>query len=172
MIDISTAELLTVVSDISMFMYVSGLVVLDVIASWLKQAVLRSTTTTIWVTMIYDSSKSCPLMNAYFLQDAILPLSTAAMALPPLAIRGDLGVLSTAGLRYAPSLVNSFIKMGPQGALGATKLLRPFSEIMDSLALKEPFVRNWIDLLCFLLAGVKSNGALSAEIVSMTLCFH
>ncbi|CAA6660174.1 unnamed protein product [Spirodela intermedia] len=101
------------------------------------------------------------------LLDGILPLSTAAMALPPLAIRGDLGVLSTAALRYAPSLVNSFIKMGPQGALGATKLLRPFSEIMDSLALKDPFVRNWIDLLCFLLAGVKSNGALSAEIVYM-----
>ncbi|XP_078434242.1 FAD/NAD(P)-binding oxidoreductase family protein [Wolffia australiana] len=101
------------------------------------------------------------------LLDAILPLSTAAMALPPLAIRGDLGVISTAALRYAPSLLNSFIKMGPQGAFGATKLLRPFSEIMDSLDLKDPFVRNWIDLLCFLLAGVKSDGALSAEIIYM-----
>jgi hypothetical protein len=56
--------------------------------------------------------------------------------------------------------------MGPQGALGATKLLRPFSEIVDSLDLKNPFVRNWIDLLCFLLAGVKSDSALSAEMVS------
>ncbi|KAI4991532.1 hypothetical protein ZWY2020_039918 [Hordeum vulgare] len=53
--------------------------------------------------------------------------------------------------------------MGPRGALGATKLLRPFSEIVDSLELKNPFVRNWIDLLCFLLAGVKSDSALSAE---------
>lgn len=87
------------------------------------------------------------------------------MALPPLAIRGDLGVLSTAGIRYAPSLLKSFIKMGPQGALGATKLLRPFSEIVDSLNLKDPFVRNWIDLLCFLLAGVKSDGVIAAEIV-------
>lgn len=34
------------------------------------------------------------------LQGAILPLSTAAMALPPLSIRGDLGVLSTAAARY------------------------------------------------------------------------
>ncbi|XP_044947396.1 uncharacterized protein LOC123396554 [Hordeum vulgare subsp. vulgare] len=97
------------------------------------------------------------------LQDAVIPISATAMALPPLSIRGDLGILSTAAGRYAPSLLQSLIKMGPRGALGATKLLRPFSEIVDSLELKNPFVRNWIDLLCFLLAGVKSESALSAE---------
>ncbi|KAL9448515.1 hypothetical protein AB3S75_015912 [Citrus x aurantiifolia] len=101
------------------------------------------------------------------LLDAILPLSATATALPPLSIRGDLGVLSTVAARYAPSLLKSFIQMGPQGAFGATKLLRPFSEIIDSLELKDPFVRNWIDLLAFLLAGVKSNGILSAEMVYM-----
>ncbi|KAK9214016.1 hypothetical protein WN944_006002 [Citrus x changshan-huyou] len=101
------------------------------------------------------------------LLDAILPLSATATALPPLSIRGDLGVLSTVAARYAPSLLKSFIQMGPQGALGAMKLLRPFSEIIDSLELKDPFVRNWIDLLAFLLAGVKSNGILSAEMVYM-----
>lgn len=92
-------------------------------------------------------------------------MSAAAMALPPLSIRGDLGVLSTAAARYAPSLLKSFAQMGPQGALSATKLLRPFSEILDSLGLKDPFIRNWVDLLSFLLAGVKSNGVLSAEMV-------
>ncbi|KAK3037716.1 hypothetical protein RJ639_031087 [Escallonia herrerae] len=101
------------------------------------------------------------------LLDAILPISVAAMALPPLSIRGDLGVLSTAAARYAPSLLKSFAQMGPQGALGATKLLKPFSEIVDSLELKDPFIWNWVDLLSFLLAGVKSNGILSAEMVYM-----
>ncbi|KAL6964454.1 hypothetical protein U1Q18_035507 [Sarracenia purpurea var. burkii] len=100
------------------------------------------------------------------LLDAILPMSAAAMSLPPLSIRGDWGVLSTAA-RYAPSLLKSFAQMGPRGALSATKLLRPFSEIIDSLELKDPFIRNWIDLLSFLLAGVKSNGVLSAEMVYM-----
>lgn len=57
--------------------------------------------------------------------------------------------------------------MGPQGALGATKLLRPFSEVIDSLELKDPFIRNWVDLLSFLLSGVKTNGILSAEMVYM-----
>ncbi|XP_062096127.1 prolycopene isomerase, chloroplastic isoform X1 [Humulus lupulus] len=101
------------------------------------------------------------------LLDAVLPLSAAAMALPPLSIRGDFGVLSTAAARYTPSLLKSFIQMGPKGALGATKLLRPFSEIVDSLGLKDPFIRNWVDLLAFLLAGVKSNGILSAEMIYM-----
>nr|XP_010927816.1 prolycopene isomerase, chloroplastic isoform X1 [Elaeis guineensis]XP_010927817.1 prolycopene isomerase, chloroplastic isoform X1 [Elaeis guineensis]XP_019707711.1 prolycopene isomerase, chloroplastic isoform X1 [Elaeis guineensis]XP_019707712.1 prolycopene isomerase, chloroplastic isoform X1 [Elaeis guineensis] len=101
------------------------------------------------------------------LLDAVLPMSAAATALPPLSIRGDWGVLSTAAARYAPSLLKSFIQVGPQGALGATKLLRPFSEIIDSLELKDPFIRNWVDLLCFLLAGVKSNGTLAAEMVYM-----
>ncbi|CAJ1940437.1 unnamed protein product [Sphenostylis stenocarpa] len=101
------------------------------------------------------------------LLEAILPLSTAAMALPPLSIRGDWGVVSTAAARYAPSLLNSFLQMGPRNALGATKLLRPFSEILDDLHLKDPFIRNWIDLLSFLLAGVKANAILSAEMVYM-----
>lgn len=102
-------------------------------------------------------------------QDAVLPLSAAAMALPPLSIRGDWGVLSTAAARYSPSLLKSFIEMGPQGALGAAKLLRPFSEIINSLGLRDPFIRNWVDLLSFLLAGVKSNGILSAEMVTIVI---
>ncbi|VFQ88898.1 unnamed protein product [Cuscuta campestris] len=101
------------------------------------------------------------------LLDAVLPMSALAMAIPPLAIRGDLGILSTAGARYAPSLLKSFAQMGPRGALGATKLLGPFSEIIDSLGLKDPFIKNWLDLLSFLLAGVKTNGILSAEMVYM-----
>ncbi|KAF9602913.1 hypothetical protein IFM89_032795 [Coptis chinensis] len=69
--------------------------------------------------------------------------------------------------RYAPSLLKSFIQMGPQGALSATKLLSAFSDILDSLGLKYLFVRNSVDLLCFLLARMKSNDTLSAEMVYM-----
>uniref|UniRef100_A0A803KW93 Amine oxidase domain-containing protein n=1 Tax=Chenopodium quinoa TaxID=63459 RepID=A0A803KW93_CHEQI len=120
-----------------------------------------------WMVYLPEAEFLSRIGPTEFLKDAIMPLSTAAMALPPLSIRGDLGVISTAGARYAPSLLKSFAAMGPQGALGATKLLRPFSEIVDSLGLKDPFVRNWVDLLAFLLAGVKSNGILSAEMIYM-----
>lgn len=99
-------------------------------------------------------------------QDAVLPLSAAAMALPPAAIRTDWGVLVTALARYGPALFQTFLRMG-QGAMGAGKLLGPFSEIVDSLNIKDPFVRNWVDLLSFLLSGVKADGTLAAEVVSV-----
>ncbi|XP_031127397.1 prolycopene isomerase 1, chloroplastic isoform X2 [Ipomoea triloba] len=120
-----------------------------------------------WMVYIPEGEFLSRIGPTEFFKDAILPMSAAAMALPPLSIRGDLGILSTAAARYAPSLLKSFAQMGPQGALGATKLLRPFSEIIDSLGLKDPFIRNWLDLLAFLLAGVKTNGILSAEMVYM-----
>ena len=86
------------------------------------------------------------------------------MALPPAAIRTDWGVLVTALARYGPALFQTFLQMW---AMGAGKLLGPFSEIVDSLNIKDPFVRNWVDLLSFLLSGVKADGTLAAEVVSV-----
>lgn len=88
------------------------------------------------------------------------------MALPPAAIRGDWGVLFTALGRYAPALLKTFAQMGPQGALGATKLLGPFSDIVNAVGIKDPFLRSWLDLLPFLLSGLKADGTLAAEVVS------
>ncbi|MED6201468.1 hypothetical protein PIB30_095360 [Stylosanthes scabra] len=101
------------------------------------------------------------------LMDFIVPLSSATMPLPPLAIRGDMGVLLTAAARYAPSIIKSFVQMGPQGALGARKLPRPFSEVLDGLGVKDPFILNWINLLSFLFAGVKTNAITSQEMIYM-----
>ncbi|KAL8151642.1 hypothetical protein V2J09_021450 [Rumex salicifolius] len=120
-----------------------------------------------WMVYVPEADFLSRIGPTEFFKDGILPLSTAAMALPPLSIRGDFGILTTAAARYGPSLLKSFIQMGPQGALGATKLLRPFSEVMDSLDIKDPFLCNWVDLLAFLLAGVKSDGILSAEMIYM-----
>lgn len=51
--------------------------------------------------------------------------------------------------------------------MGAGKLLGPFSELVDSLEIRNAFVRNWVDLLSFLLSGVKADGTLAAEVVRM-----
>lgn len=40
-----------------------------------------------------------------------------------------------------------------QGGLDALKLLGPFSKVLDGVV-RDPFVRNYLDLLCFLLSGV------------------
>jgi len=101
------------------------------------------------------------------LQEAVLPLSAAAMALPPAAIRTDWGALVTVLARYGPQLLKTFVQMGPHGAMRASKLLGPFSELVDSLGIQNSFVRNWIDLLSFLLSGLKADGTLAAEIVYM-----
>lgn len=101
------------------------------------------------------------------LQEAVLPLSAAAMALPPAAIRADWGALVTTLGRYGPSLLKTFLQLGPRGLMGAGKLLGPFSELVDSLEIRNAFVRNWVDLLSFLLSGVKADGTLAAEVVYM-----
>ncbi|XP_024520535.1 prolycopene isomerase, chloroplastic isoform X2 [Selaginella moellendorffii] len=101
------------------------------------------------------------------LQETVLGLSEAAMALPPAALRGDWGALFTVLGRYSPQLISSFMRMGFKGALNASRLLGPFSEILDALEIKDPFLRNWLDLLPFLLSGLKADGTLAAEVVYM-----
>ena len=72
--------------------------------------------------------------------------------------RYDPGVLLTAFGRYLPALLSS-------GA-DAAKLTGPFSNVMDAAAIKDPFIRNYMDLLCFLLSGLPAKGTISAEVVS------
>ncbi|KAL3679153.1 hypothetical protein R1sor_022109 [Riccia sorocarpa] len=99
------------------------------------------------------------------LQEAVKPLSGAAMALPPAALRGDWGVIITAFVRYASSLFKSFLQAGSSG--GANKLIGPFSDIVDAAGVRNRFVCNWVDLLAFLLSGLKADATLAAEVVYM-----
>lgn len=89
-------------------------------------------------------------------QRAIAPLSQAAIALPPIALRWDLGAVMTVG-RYIPSLLPHLPNMG--------KLTGPFSPIIDNIT--DPFIRNWLDLLCFLLSGLPASGTSAAEMAFM-----
>ncbi|GJP43455.1 hypothetical protein CLOM_g2914 [Closterium sp. NIES-68] len=95
------------------------------------------------------------------------PLAGPSMALPPAALRADPAVLLTAGLRYGPSLLRTFGSAGPAAALNASKLMGPFSSLADSVGVKHPLVRNWIDLLSFLLSGQKADATIAAEVVYM-----
>ncbi|CAI5961503.1 unnamed protein product [Closterium sp. NIES-65] len=81
------------------------------------------------------------------LMAVVEPLAGPSMALPPAALRADPAVLLTAGLRYGPSLLRTFGNAGPAAALNASKLMGPFSSLANSVGVKHPFVRNWIDLL-------------------------
>jgi phytoene dehydrogenase-like protein len=87
------------------------------------------------------------------------PLAKAVAAMPTAALRGDIGTLLTA----APFLKN-FASLNP---LENLKLTKPFSSVIDSAGVADKFTRNWLDLLCFCLSGMPSDGTITAEMAMM-----
>lgn len=113
------------------------------------------------------------------------PLARAATSLPPLALRSDWGALRTAGVRYAGRLFgweggdeddassssSSSLQLPPIARLGA--LTQPFSlAVLDRVPISDPFLRNWYDLLCFLLSGLDSKGTIAAEVAFMDALWY
>jgi carotene isomerase len=91
------------------------------------------------------------------LQRVMEPIAKAATALPPAAGRFDWGAILTAGF-FVPALL--------QHAASLPMLSGSFSRIADNV-IKDSFVRNWLDLLCFLLSGLPANGTSAAEMAFM-----
>jgi phytoene dehydrogenase-like protein len=91
------------------------------------------------------------------LQAVMEPLGKAAMAVPPIALRSDLGALLT---------VAPFTSALWRQAVHLPQLTAPFSRVMDGV-ITDPFIRNWLDLLCFMLSGLPAKGTITAEIAFM-----
>jgi phytoene dehydrogenase-like protein len=91
------------------------------------------------------------------LQAYMAPYGEAAIALPPAAVRADWGLWRTT-LPYAPKLLRHSLRL--------PRLSGPFSTLMQSVV-SDPFLRHWLDLLCFLLSGLPANGTSAAEIAFM-----
>ncbi|MBC1266994.1 NAD(P)/FAD-dependent oxidoreductase [Trichormus variabilis FSR] len=91
------------------------------------------------------------------LQQGMTPLAQAAIALPPAALRWDIGAALTIG-RFAPTLAKQ--------SANFFKLTGPFSRIMDGVV-HDPFISNWLNLLCFLLSGLPASGTNAAEVAFM-----
>ena len=87
------------------------------------------------------------------LMERMTPLSNAAQALTSLALREDVGAIVTL-LKYPKELFRTL----QQGQA----LNEPFSVIMDEMKLKNKFVINWLDMLCFLLQGLPASGTMNA----------
>ncbi len=83
------------------------------------------------------------------------PLATASAALPPAAVRTDVfGAYTLA--RFVPGLVRS--------APYIPKIMAPYSKFMDENDIRHPFIRNYMEMLCFLLSGAPASGTMAAEI--------
>ncbi len=91
------------------------------------------------------------------LQQVMQPLAEAANALPPTALRSDLGAAITT-FKFLPSMA--------WHTPNILKLLGPFSNIMNGVV-KDAFIRNWLDLLSFLLSGLPADGTIAAEMAFM-----
>jgi len=81
---------------------------------------------------------------------ALEPLGSAIFALPPAAIREDPFAALTLGVRFAPALA---------GVLTKGDLSRPFAAFLDDLQITDSFLRNWLDMLAFLLQGATTEEA-------------
>jgi phytoene dehydrogenase-like protein len=86
------------------------------------------------------------------------PLSDAAQALSSMALREDPAVALTL-LRY-PKEIAMTLSQGSQ-------LTNPFAKIMEELDIKDSFVKNWLDMLCFLLQGLPASGTLNTVMAYM-----
>lgn len=91
------------------------------------------------------------------LQRVMKPYAEAAVAIPPAAIRLDLAAILTAG-RFLPSLA---FQVG-----NVSKLTGSFGQIRDKV-ISDPFIQNWLDLLCFLLSGLPADSTSAAEMAFM-----
>ena len=40
-------------------------------------------------------------------------------------------------------------------------------QVLDGAGIRDPFIRNWLDLLCFLLSGLPANGTIAAAVAFM-----
>ncbi|KAL7493994.1 hypothetical protein ACHAWT_002834 [Skeletonema menzelii] len=93
------------------------------------------------------------------LMESMEPLAQAVAAMPTAAIRADPGVAVTAGM-FLPN----FAKLNP---LENLKLTKPFKSIIDGANVNDGFITNWLDVLCFCLSGVPSDGTITAEMAMM-----
>ena len=91
------------------------------------------------------------------LQAEMKPLAEAVNALPPLAMRFDLGAAISMG-QYLPNTLKHLPNI--------LRMTGSFSKIMDGVV-TDPFIRNWMDLLSFLLSGLPADGTVGAEMAFM-----
>ena len=89
------------------------------------------------------------------------PLEAAVAAMPTAALRFDAGAILTAG-QFMPNF--ALIEGGP---FTTSKLTTAFKTILNQSGVKDSFVSNWVDLLCFCLSGLKADGTITAEMAMM-----
>ena len=95
----------------------------------------------------------------------IEPLQRAVLAVPPLALRADLGAVLTAG-PYMGAMAD------PRIGLKANLLSGPWSAVLDAAGVTDKWLRHWFDFLAFAFSGLPSDGTVAAAMVYMLADLH
>ena len=96
------------------------------------------------------------------LSQVMRPMAQGIMGLPSTAVRGDAGVLLTLGARYPGPFLN-VLKY-------ATQITQPFD--LKALGVKSEFLKNYLDLIAFLLQGLPADQTLTAVMAYMVEDFY
>lgn len=99
------------------------------------------------------------------LLDFIEPLQRAVLAVPPMALRADVGAIFTAG-KYLGSMAD------PRIGLKAYLLSGPWSAVLEAAGVDDPFLIRWFDFLAFAFSGLPSDGTVAAAMVYMLHELH
>ena len=89
----------------------------------------------------------------------------AIFGVPSAAVREDAFAAVTLG-RYGLSLA-TLLAVGP-----APSLSKPFSEVLDQCGVTDAFLRNWLDMICFLLQGATTKEAPTTLMAYMLSDFY
>ena len=95
---------------------------------------------------------------------ALRPICEGVMELPTVAMRTDIGALQTLVFKYPIPLFKTIIQ--------GKALTRPFAELYDELDIQDEFLKNYLNLLCFLLQGMPAEATLSAVMAYMMDDFY
>lgn len=95
----------------------------------------------------------------------VTPLGEAIFALPSAAVRADAGAAVTMG-RYAGALGRVLV----EGR--GDKLNEPFRNILAEEEITDPFILNWLDMICFLLQGATTADAPTTLMAYMLSDFY
>ena len=99
------------------------------------------------------------------LLEFIEPLQRAVLAVPPIALRADVGAVLTAG-PYMGAMAD------PRIGLRAYLLSGPWSAVLEAAGVTDPWLRNWFDFLAFAFSGLPSDGTVAAAMVYMLAELH
>lgn len=91
------------------------------------------------------------------LEQRMAPLQKGASLFPAAAIRSDPGIILTAA-KFGPALLET--------AFMAGQLTSPFSNIVDPIV-KNRWLRQFLDLECFVLSGMLAKDTICAEMAFM-----